>query len=774
MDRTLVNQSDKTQEQLLKELAEAQARIDELEHSYCAAAPVGFFRTDPSGKCTQVNEKWSHITGLSSDQALGNGWTDNLYPEDKDKVFNEWQQSVNNNHPFEMEYRFQNDNNEIIWVVGKAIAELNLDGEITGYLGTITDITKQKQAEESLRHSESKFRSIIDASPVPYALNDEHQNITYLNPAFINTFGYNQNDIPTLTDWWPKAYPDKNYRQWVADTWQQRLEQAKQSGKPFEPLEIVIHCKDDSQRTVLAAAASLTESYQDTHLVILYDITERKKTDNEFQQTAAMLENVVNSTPDLIFVKDPELKTIFCNQAYASAVGKTRDEMCGKTDVENGWTPELVNGDPEKNIRGYKHDDMDALSGKDVHNPNDPASVNGEIRIFDTHKLPLRDKNNKIIGVLGVARDITERKRSEDQLQQQKNLLREMAANYPNSYVSIIEQDLTTGFTSGQAFKKAGLNPDDFIGLSIDQVFGDHTPIIKEHYLKAFAGEENSFELFNNNQYQFYRCIPLHEDNNKINRILVVVEDITQRKLVEQAQKDTEQRLRLATETTGIGLWQWNLKTNSVHWDDQMFRIYGLEPTKDGLIDYDTWKNTVLPEDIERQEALLQETVRNQGESQFQFRIRRGNDNEIRIIQANETIRTNSEGEAEWMVGTNLDISKRIQTEEQLRHSQKMDALGKLTGGIAHDFNNMLGVIMGYTELLQHQLSYDPKLQHYANAILTASNRANTLTSKLLAFSRKQTTDASPTDINQLLQRDHHMLEKGPELSEAEEGQGAE
>ncbi len=284
MDRTLVNQSDKTQEQLLKELAEAQARIDELEHSYCAAAPVGFFRTDPSGKCTQVNEKWSHITGLSSDQALGNGWTDNLYPEDKDKVFNEWQQSVNNNHPFEMEYRFQNDNNEIIWVVGKAIAELNLDGEITGYLGTITDITKQKQAEESLRHSESKFRSIIDASPVPYALNDEHQNITYLNPAFINTFGYNQNDIPTLTDWWPKAYPDKNYRQWVADTWQQRLEQAKQSGKPFEPLEIVIHCKDDSQRTVLAAAASLTESYQDTHLVILYDITERKKPITNFSR----------------------------------------------------------------------------------------------------------------------------------------------------------------------------------------------------------------------------------------------------------------------------------------------------------------------------------------------------------------------------------------------------------------------------------------------------------------------------------------------------------
>ena len=153
MDQTLVNQPDTTQDQLLKKLAAAQARIDELEHSYCAVAPVGFFRTNPNGKYTQVNQKWISITGLKLNQALDDGWTDSLHPEDKDKVFDEWLNSVNEKCPFEMEYRFLKENNEIIWVLCKAITELNNDGEITGYLGTITDITRQKQAEESLRRS---------------------------------------------------------------------------------------------------------------------------------------------------------------------------------------------------------------------------------------------------------------------------------------------------------------------------------------------------------------------------------------------------------------------------------------------------------------------------------------------------------------------------------------------------------------------------------------------------------------------------------------------
>ncbi|WP_198263796.1 response regulator [sulfur-oxidizing endosymbiont of Gigantopelta aegis] len=106
------------------------------------------------------------------------------------------------------------------------------------------------------------------------------------------------------------------------------------------------------------------------------------------------------------------------------------------------------------------------------------------------------------------------------------------------------------------------------------------------------------------------------------------------------------------------------------------------------------------------------------------------------------------------------DISDRKQQEEQLQRSQKMDALGKLTGGIAHDYNNMLGIIMGYAELLNEQLSHEPKLSKYVSDIEHAARRGSKLTKKLLAFTRHKRSDAHQQNINTLLLEQKLMLEK--------------
>ena len=119
------------------------------------------------------------------------------------------------------------------------------------------------------------------------------------------------------------------------------------------------------------------------------------------------------------------------------------------------------------------------------------------------------------------------------ELVEKEKLLRIIAENYPHSYVSIIEEDLTIGFTGGQEFRKQNLDPNSFVGLKLDDIFGEHTKTVREHYLKTFQGEERSFELYINNQWQSYAVVPLYDEKGNIPRILAVVENITERKIIQ-------------------------------------------------------------------------------------------------------------------------------------------------------------------------------------------------------------------------------------------------
>ncbi len=118
-------------------------------------------------------------------------------------------------------------------------------------------------------------------------------------------------------------------------------------------------------------------------------------------------------------------------------------------------------------------------------------------------------------------------------------------------------------------------------------------------------------------------------------------------------------------------------------------------------------------------------------------------------------------GNERMFIGSCLDVTVQKQQELQLRHSQKMDALGKLTGGIAHDYNNMLGVILGYAELIKDELAdHNPRLLKFVNEIHHAGSRGAKLTRKLLSFSRNKAAEESAVNINSVLNDNRHMLEK--------------
>jgi len=276
-----------------KQAEEALKEREEQLRLFIEYAPAAIAMFDRNMRYLVVSRRWVNDYRLENNQILGHSHYE-IFPEIPQRWKDIHQRCMTGAAERCEEDPFPRTDGSLDWVCWEVRPWHNSKEEIGGIIIFSELITARKRAEATLRENESKFRTIIEVSPVPYALNDEQQNITYLNAAFVKTFGYGLEDIPTLADWWPKAYPDAEYCQWVATTWQARLDKAKQAGTLFEPMELNIRCKDGTLRTAMVGAVSIGETFKGVHLVILYDITERKRAEVELTKYREHLEELVN------------------------------------------------------------------------------------------------------------------------------------------------------------------------------------------------------------------------------------------------------------------------------------------------------------------------------------------------------------------------------------------------------------------------------------------------------------------------------------------------
>jgi PAS domain S-box-containing protein len=142
-----------------------------------------------------VNQKWCDFAGITQEEAQGSTWPVALYPEDQERVSAEWRAAVDAGREFASEFRFSTPQGDLTWLFAVALAMHDDNGRITGYLGTITDITKLKQAERALRESEERFRFLYDYNPSMYFTLDLDGRVLSVNQYGADQLGYTVSEL---------------------------------------------------------------------------------------------------------------------------------------------------------------------------------------------------------------------------------------------------------------------------------------------------------------------------------------------------------------------------------------------------------------------------------------------------------------------------------------------------------------------------------------------------------------------------------------------------
>ena len=225
--------------------------------------------------------------------------------------------------------------------------------------------------------------------------------------------------------------------------------------------------------------------------------------------------------------------------------------------------------------------------------------------------------------------------------------------------------------------------------------------------------------------------------------------NITERVQAQAELLSSEERFRLVAKVTNDVIWDWDLQTDAVWFNDHLKSIYGLDPAD--CRTSESWAAQVVPEDRDRVAAALDAAIAGSAQEWRDEYGFMGQDGKRSRVVDRALIIRDAGGQARRLIGSMMDITERTAVERQLREAQKLEAVGQLTGGVAHDFNNLLTVIIGTAESLTERVSDDAESLMLAEMTAAAADRGAQPTNRLLAFARRQPLEPRTVDVGRLV-----------------------
>ena len=566
------------------------------------------------------------------------------------------------------------------------------------------------------------------------------------------------------------------------------------------------HLRMDGQR--FWASGEMMPLYGDDnqhlgYVKILRDRTREHLAGRAIEEAQVRYQLALKATNDAVWDWDLTTQHVLWNDALERAYGHRLEAQ----QMTGAWWIAQIHPQDRDRIYASIHAVIDG-SGSAWSEEYRFRRFNGSYaQVIDRGHL-LRDEQGRAVRMIGAMLDLTQMRSTEAALRESeerfRTILETVEAAFAIVQVKFDADDLPVDYRfleANPAFEReAGVNlrgkwvtefaPDleQFWFDTYGRVAKTRVPTKFENYAEAF---KRWFDV---------RAVPVGDPADR--QIAIIFNDVTDRRDAEERLRKSEalareniDRVQLALAAGAIfGTWHWDLPNDSFTVDEAFARAFGLDPAlgREGL-SLQQVIMTVHPEDREGLITAIGEVTARGGAYAHQYRVRRADGNYY-WIEANGRVDLDEDGKPLNFPGVLIDVEERrsveaqrdrataalrslnetlehrvaertadlMQAEEKLRQSQKMEAVGQLTGGLAHDFNNLLAGISGALELMSVRIAQGRMMDvdRYLVTAQGAAKRAAALTHRLLAFSRRQTLDPRPTNVNTLVEGITELIQR--------------
>ena len=657
--------------------------------------------------------------------------------------------------------------------------------------GAQHDIAAQLAASRAaLAASEARQRAIFECA-IDFAMvaTDPRGNITEWNAGAVNVMGWTAEEILGQSAAIFFTPTDRATGR-VEMEMQRALLEGRASDERW-------HLRKDGQ--LFWASGELMPLYADdqSHLgfvKILRDRTQEHLAGRALFESQERYRLALKATRDAVWDWDLQTRQIVWNEALQQAYGFP----CAAIDSTSEWRFAQIHPQDRERVEESIRSAIDGSGSTWSAEYRFRCQDGSYAEVLDRGHL-IRDADGRAERIIGAMLDLT-RSRSA-----------ETALRLSEERFSTILETIEAAFAIVKVKFDADDRPVDYYFVEANPAFErqcgvnlrgkwvtEFAPNLEKFWFETYGhvaktGEPANFESYANTFERWFDVRAVRVGDPADRQIAILFNDVTERRDAEERLRVSEalarenvERVQLALAAGAIiGTWHWDLPTDSFTVDEAFAKVFNLDPAlgRTGL-SLEQVVTTVHPDDRDGLIGAINEAIARGGAYSHQYRVRDA-DGKFNWLEANGRVECADDGTALRFPGVLIDVEERrsveaerdranaalralndtleqrviartadlMQAEEKLRQSQKMEAVGQLTGGLAHDFNNLLAGISAALELMQKRIAQGrfKDVDKYLATAQGATKRAAALTHRLLAFSRRQTLDPRPTDVNTLI-----------------------